>query len=61
VPALSVVKNAYTEEEKLNYNNHKGYVAGSSKQLRITDFSNVIPVEGNFRAKFASTNGKNFE
>lgn len=60
IPPLSAVKTEYSDQEKL-YNDRKGYTAGETMNMRITDFGNVVPVHNYERKKYNALKGKDFE
>ena len=60
IPALSVLKTSYDDQENLCAP-CKGFVAGNSMQMRITDDGNKIPVFDYQRSKYERLKGSDFE
>lgn len=60
IPALSVIKNSYSDQENFT-NPSKGFTSGDSFDMRITNDSNKIPVFNYNHAKFKRIKGKDFE
>jgi len=60
IPALSVLKTSYDDQENFCALS-KGFVAGNSMQMRITDDTNKIPVFDYQHAKFERIKGNDFE
>lgn len=60
IPALSVIKTSYDDQENF-FHPSKGFIAGDSMRLRITDDSNKIPVINYNHAKFERIKGRDFD
>ncbi len=60
IPALSVLKTSYDEQENFCAPS-RGFVAGDSVQMRITDDANKIPVFDYQRSKYERLKGSDFE
>lgn len=60
VPALSVIKTEYNDENT-KFLNSKGFIAGNNETFRITDDKNKIPVHFYDHSKFINLKGKDFE
>ena len=61
IPALSVIKSKYEEQENLLPGFHKGFKAGDLPHSRITDDGNKIPIHNYQRSKFEKLKGHDFE
>ena len=61
IPALSVIKSKYEEQENLLPGFHKGFKAGDLPYSRITDDGNKIPIHNYQRSKFEKLKGHDFE
>lgn len=60
IPSLSVTKTSYDDQENFSHPS-KGFIAGDSFKMRITDDVNKIPVFNYNRPKFERIKGQDFD
>ena len=57
---MSVIKTEY-DDEKTRFDNGKGFTAGSTTNMRITDDKNKIPVHFYNKQAFEKLKGSDFK